>query len=204
MNTFLHSCRKQSLILWEKPLKLNYLGRRWIIWRREMLKLDVWIYHQLSSPVVLLLVLFSSFWPSFHLQDLLGFIHTKSDTDCNKKGSISHSFSVSMAALFGQRIVCHAAAANHLSRQSDTNTPQWATGLGCSVVMSCYANFVRQSPHRSARFGRSVRFGLNAPLVSAALLLHLPFLFLRSPLFFSLYLRPPVGLRVFCVTHSPE
>lgn len=52
------------------------------------------------------------------------------------------------------------------------------------MLVSRHANFVRQSPHRSARFGRSVRFGVNAPLVFAPLLLHLPFLFLHSPCFF--------------------
>lgn len=51
-----------------------------------------------------MLVLSSSFWLLFRLQDLWSFIHTKSDTDRKtKKGSISHKFSASMAALFGQR-----------------------------------------------------------------------------------------------------
>lgn len=155
-----------------------------------MLKLDIWIDLQLSSPVVLLLVLFSSFWLSFRLQDLWGFIHTKSDTDRNKKAAFLINFQWAWLHFL------------------DTNTTQWTTGLGCSVVMSCYANFVRQSLRRSARFGRSVRSGVNAPLVFTPLLLHLPFLAL--PPFFSLhatylYLRPPLCCHLLpklCPTHQ--
>lgn len=74
------------------------------------------------------------------------------------------------------------------------------------MLVSRHANFVRQSPHRSARFGRSVRFGVNAPLFFSSSSSP-PFSFLALPPFFlyTLHLRPPLCCHLLpklCPTHQ--
>lgn len=43
----------------------------------------------------------------------------------------------------------HTAAANHVSRQSDTSARQWMTRLDVTQRGSCYANYVRLPPRRT-------------------------------------------------------